>query len=722
VVKKYNYKKRDPHYAREESKYAKPIPSREYILQYMEEVNQPVSRHELLNAFNLNDEEDQVALKRRLIAMLRDGQIISNRRGRYALVQKLEMIRGRVVGHKSGNGFVVCDTEPRDIFLSPNQMRGVFPGDIILVQVIGIDQRGRKEGRIAEILEHNTQQIVGRYFAENGVGFVEAEQKTIKQDVLIPKGAERGAKHGQFVVVDIISQPTFRRQAAGRIIEVLGDHMAPGMEIDVAVRSFNIPFRFATAIQKQVTKLPTRVTEQDTQGRKDLTKLALVTIDGEDAKDFDDAVYCEPHPKGGWRLLVAIADVSHYVKPGSALDKAAFERGNSVYFPGQVVPMLPEALSNDLCSLNPHLPRLCMVCDMRVDTAGKVTRYQFYRAVMRSHARLTYTEVAQALEGQVRKRLQPLLVHLQHLHKLFRLLTKQREQRGALSFETIETQIVFGKHRKIKKIVPVERNVAHMIIEECMLLANVCALRYLQNHKMPAMFRVHEAPSEEKLTILRDFLKPLGLRLTGKDQPRAMDYAHLLKRIEGRADKNLIQTVLLRSLMQATYSLENKGHFALAYPVYGHFTSPIRRYPDLFVHRAIGHVIDDVSAQQFDVGEYSLKKLAEHCSTTERRADEAVREVVDWLKCEYMQDKLGETFDGIITDVTGFGVFIGLQSVYVEGLVHITALKNDYYRFDAQHHRLVGERTGKVYRLGDRIRVRVARVDLDAREIDFEVV
>lgn len=715
------HSKKDPFFQREAQKYSNPIPSREFIMRFLEEKGRPVSRESLIRALELeNDEEQQEALRRRLIAMERDGQIMSNRKGSYALVDKLELIKGRVEGHKEGFGFVIPEDGGNDIFLTPKQMRAVFPGDKVLVRINNVDRRGRREGFIAEVLEHNTQHIVGRYFVDGGIAFVSPSNKDFTQDVLIPPGQEAAAKHGQVVIAEIVAQPTARRQPMGRIIEVLGDHMAPGLEIQVAIRAYGLPHEWPKEVLEEIGPLKEEVAEQDKKGRTDLRDLPLVTIDGEDAKDFDDAVYCEKR-KEGWRLIVAIADVSHYVKPGTALDKEAYNRGNSVYFPAQVIPMLPEILSNGLCSLRPNVDRLALVCEVMLSNDGKITRSTFFSAVIRSRARLTYTEVAKAIANQKTNIEASLLPHLKELNKLYQVLKKQRSLRGALEFETVETRIIFGENRKIERIVPVQRNDAHKIIEECMLVANVAAARFLQQNKMATLFRVHQGPKPEKLENLKDFLKGFGLKLSGGDDPTPLDYARLIQRIEGRADEHLIQTVLLRSLSQAIYTPLNDGHFGLAYETYAHYTSPIRRYPDLLVHRAIYHVLARKPKKDFPYDHPAMERMGEHCSMTERRADEATRDASLWLKCEYMQDKLGAEFDGIISGVTGFGVFVELKDIYVEGLLHITSLKNDYYSFDPAKHRLKGKRTNMMYRLGDPIRVQVARVNVDDKEIDFEL-
>ncbi|WP_322979755.1 ribonuclease R [Pseudomonas sp. C11] len=742
----------DPEAAREAEKYDNPIPSRELILAHLAERGSPASREQLVEEFGLDTEDQLEALRRRLRAMERDGQLIYTRRGTYAPVDKLDLICGRISGHRDGFGFLVPDDGSDDLFLSPAQMRLVFDRDRALVRVAGFDRRGRREGGIVEVIERAHESIVGRYYEENGIGFVIPDNPKIQQEVLVTPGRTAGARIGQFVEIKITHWPTQRFQPQGDIVEVIGNYMAPGMEIDVALRSYDIPHVWPEAVVKEARKLKPEVEEKDKEKRVDLRHLPFVTIDGEDARDFDDAVYCEKNSSrwklfsGGWKLYVAIADVSHYVKVGSALDAEAVERGNSVYFPERVVPMLPEELSNGLCSLNPHVDRLAMVCEMTMSKSGQMVDYKFYEAVIHSHARLTYNKVslmledAKSSEGKaLRSEYKDVLPHLNQLYALYQVLVAARHERGAIDFETQETRIVFGTDRKIDEIRPTQRNDAHKLIEECMLAANVATARFMQDHDIPSLYRVHDGPPPERLEKLKAFLGELGLSLQrgkSKDGPSPKDYQRLLESIRERPDYHLIQTVMLRSLSQAVYSAQNEGHFGLNYEAYTHFTSPIRRYPDLLVHRAIRSVVRSKretkhveragaavmpKARIYPYDEAALEKLGEQCSMTERRADEATRDVVNWLKCEFMQDRVGETFAGVITAVTGFGIFVELRDIYVEGLVHVTALPADYYHFDPVHHRLSGERSGRNFRLGDSVEVKVMRVDLDERKIDFEL-
>jgi ribonuclease R len=711
-------KSRDPHFDREARRYRHPVASREFILDTLKKKGVPVAEQELERLLHVGN-QDRDSFSKRIAAMERDGEIMRNRRGAICVVEKLDLIRGRVQGHPDGFGFLARDDGGPDLFLGPKEMREVLHGDRVVARISGMDRRGRPEGKIVEVLERGQQRLVGRLRSEHGILSVTAEDKRVSHEFLVPPDAAGGARPGQVVTVEIAAQPSKHAQPVARVVEVLGNYADPGMEIEIALRKHALPHVFSRAAEELCAGLPGEVTAEDRVGRTDLTRLPLVTIDGESAKDFDDAVYCEPASGGkeGWRLIVAIADVSHYVKHGDALDLDARERGNSVYFPRRVIPMLPEKLSNGLCSLNPDVPRLAVVCDMQIAADGEIKSYKFYPAVFRSHARLTYTEVAAMLEdgrGEAARRRQALLPHIRNLHRLFGLLLKARERRGAIDFETIETEMVFDSHGKIARIVPVKRNDAHRVIEECMLAANVCASDFLRTHKQPMLYRIHEGPTPEKLGAVREFLKGFGLQLSGGDDPHARDYAKLLARVKNRPDAQLLQTVMLRSLQQAVYSPDNVGHFGLAYESYTHFTSPIRRYPDLLVHRAIKAVL---GRRRYEPGNW--RELGAHCSTTERRADDATRDVVAWLKCYYMKDRVGETFPGSISGVTAFGAFVALDEVYVEGLVHVSDLGSDYFHFDAAKHQLMGERTRKRYRLGDRLKVEVARVDLDTARIDF---
>ncbi|MDC9580815.1 ribonuclease R [Xenorhabdus sp. PR6a] len=729
---------KDPFREREAEKYESPIPSREYILDIISKHTTPVSRQELAQELQLTTPDALEALRRRLRAMERDGQLVFTRRQCYALPERLDLLKGTVIGHRDGYGFLRVEGHKEDYFLSAEQMKMAIHGDVVLAQPLRPDRKGRIEVRIVRILEPKNSQIVGRYFMDAGMGFVVPDDSRLCFDILIPKEATCGARMGNVVVVELTDRSTRRTKAIGKVVEVLGETMGTNMAVEIALRTHEIPHSWPPMVEKQVAGLDENVPESAKQGRVDLRELPLVTIDGEDARDFDDAVYCERKRGGGWRLWVAIADVSYYVRPQTALDSEACSRGNSVYFPSQVVPMLPEVLSNGLCSLNPEVDRLCMVCEMTVSAQGKLSSYKFYEAVMNSHARLTYTKVWRMLQGdqELREHYKPLVKHIEHLHELYQALEQAREERGAISFESEEAKFIFNAERRIERIEPVVRNDAHKLIEECMILANIAAARFVEKHHEPALYRIHDRPKEESILNLRSVFNELGLSLLGGLKPEPKDYAQLMKAVADRPDRELLQTMLLRSMKQAIYEPENRGHFGLALRSYSHFTSPIRRYPDLALHRAIKYLL----AQENDASENGaveprststggwhndleqMLQLGNHCSMTERRADEATRDVADWLKCDFMQDQVGNIFTGLITSVTGFGFFVRLHDLFIDGLVHVSTLDNDYYRYDNVGQRLIGESSGQTYRLGDEVEIRVEAVHMDERKIDFTLL
>lgn len=738
------------------SQYSYSIPSREEILGILRTAANPQDVQSLAAALDVKHDELE-GLVRRLNAMERDGQIKPARNGKYQLAHQPNFIEGRVIGHREGYGFLIPDAGGDDIFLPEKEMQKVLHGDRVQIRITGTDRRGRPEGTIVEVIERANKHVIGRLLNENGVWVVAPEDKRIGQDILL-QGSPGKAKTGQVVSVELVEQPSRYTQPVGKIVEVLGDIDDPGMEIEIAVRKYGVPHEFSEAAKKLAAKLPGEVRETDLLDRVDLRDIPLVTIDGEDARDFDDAVYCEPVKIGrsdGFRLIVAIADVSHYVKPNDALDADALERSTSVYFPRRVIPMLPEKLSNGLCSLNPAVDRLTLVCDAVITAKGVIKAYQFYPAVMHSAARFTYTEVAAVLantKGPEAAKRQALVPHLLNLNDVFKALLQARQARGAIDFETTETYIVCNAAGKIEQILPRTRNDAHRLIEECMLAANVCAADLLARHKHPGVYRVHAGPTKEKLTQVRAFLKQMGLHLGGGDTPAASDYAELIPKIKLRPDAVLLQTMLLRSMQQAVYSPDNIGHFGLAYEAYAHFTSPIRRYPDLLTHRAIKAILqgkryepkgiesstlntmlspaarkmaaqDRADGKKKKEGELAIwEALGIHCSANERRADEASRDVEAWLKCYFVRDKLGEEFTGTISGVAPFGIFVQLDTLFIEGLVHITELGADYFQYDEVRHELRGERTGIRYQLTDRVTVQVSRVDLDARKIDLRLV
>jgi len=696
------------------------LPSREGILAALRQAGVPMPPLEIERSLAVGDVARE-AFHGRLAAMERDGQILTNRKGELCVVAKLDLVVGIVQGHPDGFGFLVPEDGGDDYFLSPREMNKVLHGDRVVVRQSGTDRRGRPEGEIVEVLARANKEIVGRLYEERGVHFLVAENRRISQDILLVPGGIGNAKLGQVVVAEIVEQPSAHGEATARVKEVLGSATDPGIEIEIALRKHTLPFEFSKDAQRQAKKLPTDVRPADAKGREDLTGLPLVTIDGETAKDFDDAVFCERKGRG-FRLVVAIADVSHYVRDGDAIDHDARERGTSVYFPRRVIPMLPEELSNELCSLKPDVDRLCMVCDMEISAHGAIKGYRFYPAVMHSRARLTYTQVWEWLSEPATaksKDAKTLLPHLANLYALYQVLAAARSKRGAIDFDAPELAIEFDDKGKITAIVPAPRNDAHKLIEECMLAANVCAADYLTNHPHPALYRVHDRPPPDKLTALRDFLATSALNLGGGEEPAPADFAKLLKQVRERPDFDLLQTVLLRSLSQAQYRPDNEGHFGLAYEAYTHFTSPIRRYPDLLVHRAIKAAL---AGKQYKPAGMTWQQLGVHTSMTERRADEASRDVTNWLKCFYMQDRVGETFDGTISGVTSFGIFVTLDGLAIDGLVHITELGRDYFHFDAGRHALIGERSGNVFQLAGRVRVQVARVDLEQTKIDFSLV
>ena len=705
-------------------KYRISLPERQDILNYLTECNKPRTLRKIADALKVEGGEGRQALSKRIKAMQRDGQIVLNRRGGYGLINKMDLYQGTVIGHPDGYGFLNIEDETDDLYLSSREMRCLLHGDSIIARLVGVDKRGRREGSMVEILQRANHLVVGRYFEEAGVAFVSPQNKRVNQDILIPKSMGRDAQSGQYVVAEITKQPDKHTQPIGKVVETLGEHAAAGMAVEIAIRSHEIPSDWPDEVLKEVAGFKDKIDVDDIANREDIRNLPVVTIDGDDARDFDDAVYCEQQGSG-WRLLVAIADVSHYVHAGMSMDDEALNRGNSVYFPQRVVPMLPEILSNGLCSLNPKVDRLCLVCELHINQQGAVKRHRFFEGVMRSAERMTYDKVASIIiekNSELRKEYKSIIPQLETLYELHLLLNKHRQKHGALDFRTVETYFEFDEDHGVSAIHALERNDAHRLIEEFMLVANIATAEFLLANDIPALYRVHEVPKASKLEGLHTFLGELGLQIGGGETPTAKDYANLIEKVKDREDAHLIETVLLRSMQLAIYSEKNRGHFGLAFPAYTHFTSPIRRYADLVVHRVIRHIIRNKNATGF---RYSIKEMhgiAEHCSATDRRAEEATRDVIQWYKCEFMQGKVGELYEGTISGVTSFGMFVELDNIYVEGLIHITALPVDYYHFDPIGHRLTGERQGKSYRLGSRVKVKLMRVSLDDKKIDFELV
>ncbi|WMY96288.1 MAG: ribonuclease R [Arsenophonus sp.] len=726
--------KKDPYKEREAKKYYSPIASREYILEILSQFINPVSRHEIAKILKLTKEKELHALNRRLRAMERDGQLIFDHQC-YILPKYVNLIKGTVIGHRNGFGFLRVDGQKNDFYLSLREMKKTLHGDVVLVHQLKKNRRGRTKVRIVKILVPRNKNIVGRYFLEGNIGYVVPDDSRLSFEILnIKKNLDStGVKIGNIVVVEIIKRPVNHIQAVGNIIKVLGDNMGMNMAVEIALRTYDIPYVWPKEVKKQITKLSKNIPLSEKKKRINLSHLPLVTIDSEDARDFDDAVYCMKKKGGGWFLLVAVADVSYYVQPNTALDYEALNRGNSIYFPSRVIPMLPEILSNELCSLIPKVDRLCMVCEIEVSNVGEIISSKFYEGVMCSHARLTYSTVWKILQGdkelcQFYKNIVP---HLDQLYQLYKTLDIARINRGAISFESEEAKFIFNKDQRIQDIQSVERNDAHKLIEECMILANIAAANFIDKHKEPSLYRIHDMPKQENVVNLRTVFSEFGLKLSGGNKPQSVDYANIMNIIAERPDHELLKTMVLRSMNQAFYHSENKGHFGLALKAYTHFTSPIRRYPDLLLHRSIKYILSKkyqnnqchqitTGGWHFDMHE--ILALGQHCSMTERRAEEAIRDVSDWLKCDFMKNKVGNIFTGIITNVTSFGFFVRLNYLFIDGLVHISSLKNDYYHFDSVGQRLVGQSSGIIYRLGDKVEIKVESVNLDDRKIILTLI
>lgn len=700
--------------------YKHPIPSRNKLIEFLEDAGKPLKTEAIMSGFSLKGQRMRALLVETLTGMLRAGQIIENRRHEYCLTQKLELTTGRVSGHKDGFGFVIPDDGSADVYLSAREMRSLFHGDRVAVKVIGEDRRGKPEGVLVDVLERGTREVAGKFVRERGIGIVIPDNAKIAHRILIAKGESGGARPGQIVVAQILDYPTHMEQPTGRIVQIIGSPEQKGIATDIAIQSHGIPTGWPKPVREQVEKIGDSVPAAAKKARVDLRDVDLLTIDGADARDFDDAVFCEPSGKG-WRLLVAIADVAHYVEVKSPLDKEAIVRGTSVYFPDRVVPMLPEALSNGLCSLNPEVDRLCMVCDMRVSQDGKVTRATFVEAVMRSKARLTYSQVNGFLSGN--DKAIPKAAHgpVRNLHALYKAFAKARGRRGALELDLPQIKFELNKDGEIERIRIESRNDAHRLIEECMIAANVEAAKFLKKNRIQALYRVHPKPDPDRFDELRLYLVSLGIKVPHPDHIEPRQFNNLLQKVKDRPDSAAISMQMLRSLMHAEYTPDNIGHFGLALDSYAHFTSPIRRYPDLLVHRAIRHIIRGGKPGRYDYDRQAMIRLGAITSAHERRAEEATRDVEAWLKCQYMVDRQGEVYDGVVTGVTNFGLFVQLKELMVDGLVHVTSLPNDYYHYDAGRQQMVGERTGRTFALGEALRVRVQRVDMETRRIDFRL-
>jgi ribonuclease R len=702
--------------------YRHPIPKRGELLDYMKVSGKPLKIDALMREYDLKGQKMLAQLTEALRTMVAAGQIIQNRRGEYCLIERINLVTGTVSGHQDGFGFVSRDDAGDDIYLSAREMRSLFHGDRVAIRIVGEDRRGRPEGKLVEVLERKVTEVAGQFIRERGIGIVIPDNPKIAHRILIAKGKANDAKHGQIVVVRILDFPTHVEQATGEIIEVIGTPGEKGIATDIAIHAHGVPTDWPAAVRDQAKEFGEAVPEAAKKDRVDLRDTNLVTIDGADARDFDDAVFAEP-AGNGFRLLVAIADVGHYVQVNSPIDKQAIRRATSVYFPDRVVPMLPEVLSNGLCSLNPKVDRLCMVCEMRVEPDGKVSRSKFYEAVMRSAARLTYTQVSEFLTGQddndVPKEVQG---DIRNLHEVYALFAKNRRKRGAVELDIPQTRIEMGKDGTVKAIRAVPRNDAHKLIEECMIAANVQAAKFIRKHRIPGLYRVHAKPDPDRFDELRLFLVSLGLKVPHSDHVQPRDFDRLIKQVADRPDSAAISMAMLRSMMHAEYTPKNIGHFGLALDAYAHFTSPIRRYPDLLVHRAIRHLVRGGKPGSYNYDATRMEQLGVICSAHERRAEDATREVEAWLKCQYMEGKVGQEYQGVITGVTNFGAFVQIPELQIDGLVHVTSLGNDYYQFDAGSQSLVGERTATRYTLGDSLKIVVARVDLDTKRIDFQLV
>ena len=701
--------------------YKHPLPKRGTILEFLRDAGQPLTAEALMEGFDLTGQRMRTLLADKLLKMVRAGQIIENRRGEFCLLEKLELITGTVTGHQDGFGFLARDDGGEDMYLSAREMRAIFHGDRVAVRAIGLDRRGRDEGQLVEVLKRGIREVAGQFIRERGIGIVIPDNPKVAHRILVAKGEAGSAKHGQIVVAKILDYPTHLEQATGKIVQVIGDPGTKGIATDIAIHAHGIPTDWPQAVRQQARTMGRDVAEDAKRNRVDLRDVNLVTIDGADARDFDDAVFCEASGDG-YRVLVAIADVAHYVKSSSPLDKQAIRRGTSVYFPDRVIPMLPEVLSNGLCSLKPNLDRLCMVCEMRVNGEGKVSRSKFYEAVMRSSARLTYSQVNDFLTGKSQQQIPgPLHNDIRNLHDAFKLFAKNRRKRGAIELDIPQTRINVDEDGAVTGISAVPRNDAHRLIEECMIAANVQAAKFLRKHRVAGLYRVHAKPDPDRFEELRSYLLDLGFKVPHPDHVQPRQLNKLMQQVKDRPDSVAISMALLRSMSHAEYTPGNIGHFGLALDAYAHFTSPIRRYPDLLVHRAIRHILHGGKAGNFTYDSGAMERLGSLCSERERRAEDATREVEAWLKCQYMADKIGEQYAGIITAVTNFGVFVQIPELQIDGLVHVTNLQNDYYRFDAGSQSLIGDRSGTQYRLGDGLAVVVSRVDLESKRIDFQL-
>ncbi len=655
------------------------------------------------------------ALGMRLKAMVRDGQLIQNKKLKYEIDRYSELVSGSVLAHRDGYAFVRPESGGADIYLGQKEARCVFHGDTVLVKLIGKDKKSRPSGKLVEVLERGATEFIGEYFEEKSVAYVKAKDRRISQKIVL-KQKLADVVNGALVNVVIVTQPTRVSGPIGEVNEVLGDALSPSGEVDLVIRKHQLPYKWSKPVVTEVTKIARHIEETEFATRRDLRDLAFVTIDGADAQDFDDAVFVQS-AAGNKKLYVAIADVSHYVLPDSFIDNEARDRGTSVYFPDRVVPMLPEELSNGICSLVPNEDRLVLVCEMVVTPAGKIISSEFYSGIICSHARLIYEDVQDWLDGDEHALGTTSLAaknNLLGLYQVFDSFKKAKDRRGALEIGTVEPKFTLNSRGEIENIEASVRVDAHKIIEECMIAANTVAANFLLEKNSNSLFRVHELPGEEKVQALTAFLKLMGINLGVTEKLESRHYASVLKVAKDRKERRVIETMVLRSLKLAAYSEKNSGHFGLGLDSYTHFTSPIRRYPDLMVHRAIksGGATQDKK---------DVEELALQCSNFERRAELASRDVIAYLKCQYMRDKIGEEFSGLVTATTDFGLFVELADIFIEGLVHVTSLPSDYYIYSEGAHSLRGRKSGAIFSLGQLLKVVVSGVSVDERKIDLVI-
>ncbi|MFK8012837.1 MAG: ribonuclease R [Marinicellaceae bacterium] len=717
------FKISDPHFSEQSNKYENPIPSRQALLAFLTSQDKILSVHKIADKIGVTNEMQLEGLRRRLNAMINDGSLFINRKKGYGVRDKTDLIKGIVQAHADGFGFLVSSELEQDSFILPREMRKVMDGDTVLANIQSGRRKNKEEAYIVEVLERAHKTLVGKFFNKNGQGIVEPDNTAI-DDIIIPSGSEATANDGDFVTVLINEYPNRHRPAIGEVIAILGQKLNSRLAMELTMAAQKLPHEWPEDFDRVVSYIPSQVADEDlTEDVKDIRHLPLVTIDGEDARDFDDAVYAEKNDKG-WRLIVAIADVSKYVPPNSELDKEAFKRGTSVYFPGKVIPMLPLELSNGICSLNPHVDRMCMVCDMQINASGQIQSYNFYRGVMHSHARITYNQCWSYLDKGTKqdKWQNDVTTSLDTMNALYKAMSVEKAKRGAITFNSTDVHISINAEGQVSSITPYSRNDAHKLIEAFMIAANISAAKFVSKHKVPAAYRVHDTPPLQKISDLKSFLQSLGIKPNFSDPVAPKDFENIIQQIQGREDVNLIESVLLRSQSLAAYEAENGGHFGLALEYYAHFTSPIRRYPDLMIHRAIEYIVKKNKPKKYIYSPQKAVDMCIQCSHNERRAETASRDVDARLKCMFMEQFIGDEMEGIISGVTHFGVFVTLNNIMVDGLIHVTSLPNDYYRHESIQHKLVGERGGSVFQLADKIKIKVASVSIDQRKIDFDFV